>query len=179
MKSLVIGLAGTRGAGKDTLYHHMAELNPTLVRTAFADRLKSDLGDLIEEQFGYLPETLTPAQKEVVRPLYIGYGMAWRAADPLHWVKAVIQQIDAMPDYVVPVNCDHRFVNEAQAFRNRYGAAFKLVQINRKGAPLPTEEEQKHWVEVASMADYTVNWGNDTVEEQRQHARTLLGWLGR
>lgn len=181
--SLVIGLSGCRQVGKDGLFRSFHSLNNRCYRKAFADRLKEDVEPLIRAQFGFDPKNLAPAEKEIVRSLYIGYGMAWRAADPLHWVKIVSQEIDQIATIEtgiehVAVVCDFRFENECQYFRDRYGNAFRQINVTRIGSPPPTDEEEKHFRKVAAMADYSLNWGNDTEEQQLGHARRVLEWVG-
>lgn len=172
----VVGLGSAKQVGKDTLCAHLRSLDRRFHRFAFADRLREDLADLIRHRFGWDPNALTVEQKEITRPLLIAYGMAWRRIDPLHWVKVVIEQIDTLssihPD-LIPVVTDVRFVNEATYLRRHYGEAFKLVQLNRVDAPPPTDEEERHWRDVAALADLTITWGRDDEESQLAIARQL------
>lgn len=177
---LVLGISGNRGVGKDTLCSHLCALNPHIRRIAFADRLKEDVAPLIQSQFGYDSLSLTPEQKEIVRHLYIGYGMAWRAKDPLHWVKIVANQIE--DEAMISPTCIHcvtdfRFTNEVQFFRERFGDEFRLVNVVRDGAPAPTEEEEKHFRQVSAMADYRVEWGHDNLADQQARVYDLMGTL--
>ncbi len=176
--SIVLGCSGTRRVGKDTLFTHLHTLDSRWVRKAFADQLKADVAPLIRDQFGYDPDNLTPEQKEVCRHVYIGYGMAWRAIDSLHWVKVVADQIDQLPMSQPVALVDCRFSNEVAFFRERYGAAFKHVDITRISSPAPTDEEEKHYRTVAAMADRHLAWGDDTEAEQLEQARILLEWCG-
>jgi hypothetical protein len=177
---IVVGLHGTRGVGKDTFYRNLSSLNSRFYRRAFADQLKADVAPLIREQFGFDPEHLTDAQKEIVRPLWIGYGMAWREKDPLHWVKVVVSDIANTPrdPALIPVITDVRFENEAAHLRESFGDGFCLVDIQREGAPPPTDEEMKHYLKVREMANYCVKWGHNTEKEEREHARAFLQWVG-
>lgn len=180
--SLVIGLAATRKSGKDTLAAHLAALDPRFERRAFASRLKQDVAPLIREQLGYDPDNLTDEQKEVCRHAWIGWGMACRAKDPLHWVKVVVGDIDHQWAYAdrpfFPTVTDVRFCNEEAYLRSHYVRAFRLINLTREGAPPPTDEEEKHFRQVAAMADYHMHWGGDDEAGQRAHAQRLLDWLG-
>ena len=176
-----IALTSTRGCGKDTLYSHFAALDPCFSRYAFADCLKEDLRPLLLEQFGFDILNCTNAQKELVRGILIAYGMAWRALDPLHWVRKVVDQIRedvARDPLVIPCITDVRFENEAQHLREAFPLRLTLINLTREGSPPPTEEEEKHFRQVAAMADLHLNWGNDTEEQRAAHARALLGRLG-
>jgi hypothetical protein len=179
---LVVGLHSPRGGGKDTLFQRLNTLNSTFERRAFADKLKEDTAPLIRAHMGYDPDYLTAEQKEIVRPLWIGWGMACRAMDPLHWVKAVTDQIDihwrGRLHPFIPVVTDVRFENEATCLREHYGEAFRLIDLTRTGAPPPTDEEEKHYRAVATMADLRLKWGGNTLEEQFEHARWVIDRLG-
>jgi hypothetical protein len=181
-RNIIVGLTATRNSGKDTLFECFHELNPAFRHRAFANALKRDVAGIVRDHMGFDPDNLTPEQKEIVRPLWIGYGMAQRARDPLHWVKVVARDIEmdrgsdsGTPRIETVVDC--RFENEVNYFRERFGSSFYLINITRAGAPPPTEEEEKHCHKVAAMADYHLNWGKDTKEERLNHARRILKWL--
>ncbi len=139
------------------------------------------MAPLIREHLGYDPDNLTPEQKEVVRHSWIGWGMTCRAKDPLHWVKVVVGDIDHRWAYAdtpfIPVVTDVRFENEAEYLRKHFGSTFRLINLTRAGSPPPTDEEEKHFRQVAAMADYQLHWGHDSAESQLRHAQQLLDWL--
>ncbi len=181
---LVVGISGNRSCGKDTLYHNLAALDDRFVRWAYADALKQDIDDLLKTQFGVDVWSPTVEEKELIRPILISYGCAHRAVDPDHWVKKVIAQINdhwslryPHEQPFVPVVTDIRFCNEAALMRATYGKAFIQINVTRKGSPAPTEEEEKHYRQVAPMANYHLEWGNETPEEQLNRAREVMGWL--
>lgn len=178
--SFVLGLTGPRQSGKDTLFGCLNLCNCSLVRYALADELKTSLGELIKQQFGWRSDTSVASQKEILRPLYIGYGMSWRAADPLHWVKIVDQKIKlGMPSLVEVIPCitDFRFPNEVEFFKHYYKNQFHLIEVTRDGAPDPTDEEKKHVKEMSKLADYHLKWGNDNLQQQLQVAKKVLNWI--
>jgi hypothetical protein len=181
--SLVIGLAATRQSGKDTLARHLTTLNWRFTRWAFADQLKADIRPFIADYFDIDIEDCTQAEKEIVRPLLIAYGCAQRAVNPTHWVDLVVTDIrrdtsGPLGAELIPVVTDVRFPNEATRLREEFGAAFKLINVTRVGAPAPTDEEEKHFRQVASMADFHLHWGGENEAEQVERAREVLGWLG-
>lgn len=176
MKLKIIGITGIRGAGKDTFINHLRTISPYVIRYAFADRLKSDIKDLCEEQFGVNPFILSAEDKEIVRHLFIGYGMAWRAKDPLHWAKLVAKHIEedtVWPSPTVPAISDIRFTNECELFREKYGKKFFLLSLSRAGGPPPTEEEEKHHRQVSAMADHAITWGGDTETQQLETVKAF------
>ncbi len=174
----VIALSGNRGVGKNTLFDRIKELRPHARDYAFAAQLKEDLVPLIGNQFSIDPRTATGADKELIRPMLIAYGCAWRERDPEHWVKVVVQEIlirAAMTDGLfLPVVTDVRFPNEAIILREAFGPALYHVDVDSTNAPAPTAEEEKHYRLVRRMADYQMTWGNNTYEEQLSHARHVL-----
>jgi len=182
---LVLGLTGTRGVGKDTLARHLIDVRPAYERWAFADALKDDLRPFIMEHFDFDSADCTPAQKELIRPLLISYGCAQRAVDINHWVDIVIRDIRSYAPAVwfdknalpIPVITDVRFESEAVRLREEFGPAFKLLNLTRVGAPPPTDEEEKHFRQVAAMADWHVGWGCEDEKEQRERAQEVDEWV--
>ncbi len=178
MNTQVLLIGSTRSVGKDTLCQRLIELDPRFKRFSFADALKLDLLPFIEQRFGFNLYTCALEEKELVRPILISYGMAQRKKDPVHWIKELDKWVNSFisenPGFIAIIT-DARFPNEVTYFRERYETVY--IQLYRKGAPPPTDEEERHWRTLASMADYTLSWGEDTVEEQREHARGLLEWL--
>ena len=176
MNEIVIGIHSTRQCGKDTLFRHLNALDARFQRFAFADELKRDLHPFILKHFGFDIWTCTAAQKELVRPLLIAYGCAQREVDIDHWAKKVVEQIniEGLKRDIIPVVTDVRFESEYHLLRKAFGKAFILVDLTRIDSPEPTEEEKKHYLTVAGLADYLVHWGHDTEEQQLSHARNLL-----
>lgn len=183
---LLIALGSTASVGKDTLFTHFNRLDRRCTRYAFADPLKKDIAPFLMECLGIDIWRCTAAEKELVRPLLIAYGMAQRQRDPDYWVKRTVDAIQkdlgswgqmvapqVMP---IPVVTDCRFINEAAILRATF-PGFRLVNVTREGAPLPTAEEEKHWRDVAALADVHFHWGNESEEEQRGRAAELLRGL--
>ncbi len=181
--AFAVAITGTRSVGKDTLFTLLRTLDPRFVRYAFADAVRADLAPFVLEHYGIDIWTCLGEQKELIRPLLIAHGMAMRARDPAHWVKrtiALIEQDSANADAFglsyTPTVTDCRFVNEAALMRATF-PGFMLVNVTREGSPPPTEEEEKHYRAVASMADHHLHWGGETEAQQMDRAREVLGWL--
>ena len=164
--SIVIAISGNRCVGKDTAFHHLELLNQNCVRFAFADALKEDLQLLVMKQFNInIFQCKSAAEKEFVRPLLITYGCMWREKDENHWVKKVIQQIQKN-NTCIPVIVDVRFENELKLLQETFGDNLVHVNVTNNKAPSPTSEEEKHYRQVAIQAQYEINWGDNTFEEQ-------------
>lgn len=109
----------------------------------------------------------------------IAYGMAQRSRDPDYWVKRTQYRIEGELGYnphVIPVITDVRFSNELVLMRRDYDTTF--IFLERKGAPPPTEEEEKHWPTLKEQADFVLEWGNNSEEEQMEYARWVAGRMG-
>lgn len=174
-------ITATKQSGKDTLVRHLISLNPRFTRFGFADRLRDDLAPFVRQYFDKDVWTTIPIIKEGLRPLLIGYGMAQRAFNEDHWVARSVghaREIMAKDPLVIPIWSDGRFVNEIRYLRAEFGDGFRLINLTREGAPPPTDEEEKHFRQVAAMADFHLHWGGEDEEGQREKAREVLRWLG-
>lgn len=177
--NLVLGITGNNRVGKDTLCANLRQIHKRVQRYAFADALKNDLAGFIRTNFKFDIFNCTAEQKELVRPIMIAYGCAKRAVDINYWAKQVVTNIESDQSYdtysIIPVITDVRFESEAIFLKKSFGKNFKLIAVNRSDAPEPTEEEKKNYPAVAALADFTVNWGGNSVEEQLKIARGVWG----
>lgn len=182
----IICINGFARVGKDTFFNLLKATNRIFVRFAFADELKHDLSQLILEQFGYDIFNLSEKQKEIIRPLLISYGCAWRKIDSLHWVKIVDKKIDKiiknnnekslfnedLYPKIIPCVTDCRFSNEILYFKNKYKDNFILVKIDRNGAPEPPEEEKINQPLVDKYVDFSISW--ETVGDKIELLRPYI-----
>ena len=154
----IIGFAGYARTGKDTACELLGGR-----RIAFADALKDDLADLVERRYGLDPTTLTPEQKEIIRPLYVAHGMIGRAIDPTMWISPVLRCIDFLrrcsPQAIfgtwgAPVKMgegrpicvvDVRYPNEVRALLD-VGA--RIIYIERPGYGPANEEESRSFYDI-------------------------------
>lgn len=179
MKALAI--TGTKCVGKDTLFSLFHSLNSSFTRFAFADGVREDLAPFILQHYGFDIWTCTPEQKEIARPMMIAHGMAKRIEDPLYWVKRSIAGLEEKREWrrdIIPVFVDCRFENEAEFLRGYFGKDFKLLYLTRRESPPPTDEEEKHFRQVAAMANFHLSWGGEMREERLCLARKTLDALG-
>lgn len=179
-KPQVICISGTRKAGKDTLLKILTAIDGRISRFSFADRLKQDIYPLLMDQFSIDPFDCNDSEKELIRPIMIAYGCAWRNVDENHWVKIVVNsanmQCSVQENTIIGIS-DIRFMNELKYFRKEYGSNMFHIDVSRDGAPPPTEEEERHFREVKSLADYHLNWGNDEMPEIINKSKIVYEWL--
>lgn len=182
----VLLISGTRQCGKDTLCDLLKEVNPAFVRFAFADGLKEDLHPFILKHYGIDVFTVTGAEKELIRPLMIAHGCAKRELDVDCWVKQAVEAMATevsdrifMQDNtaIVPVCVDGRFTSEVSYLRRTFGSRLFHLNLTRDGSPPPTAEEEKHYRQVAALADRHLEWGGSTEEQRRGSARWVASWV--
>lgn len=162
---MIIGISGNRCVGKDAFFKILLAFDRRFKRYAFADSLKHDLAPLLKTQFDIDIFNVEAKEKEIIRPIMISYGVAWRNIDVDHWVKNVYNAIQKEGNGVIPVITDLRYKNELEFLRAKYG--YKLIHINivRKGSISPTEEELNNLKYISDKADVQVEWGFNTGEE--------------
>ena len=160
----LIMLGSSRMTGKDTFFSLLSKHDKRYQRWAFADVLKEYCEPICKNAFNKNVFQLTPTEKELFRPILIEVGRLFRAIDEDYWVKQVHRQIinrtSVKPD-VIPVITDGRFENEYNYFRKIYGESALFINIERDGAPEPTEEEKKHIPELLKLMDANISWNTD------------------
>jgi hypothetical protein len=165
-KPKFLALGTCRMVGKDTFFSLLNEIDPRFKRMALADELKSKMSRFCYSVFGKTPERLTPEEKEMFRPLLIEAGRVARSVDVDFWCKQLMEQIvinkiaNEYQDSVYTLT-DCRYPNEYQYFKKIYGDSMLFVNIERIGAPEPTEEEKVNSPELIKMADANIRWGTD------------------
>lgn len=168
-KIKIIGLGSCRMVGKDTFLSLLGENSFSFQRFAFADALKESLENFSLTLFDKNISQLSPEQKEILRPVLIAGGRAAREINKDFWVNKVLDQIDKEIRYnsrvIIPVITDVRYCSEYNRIKKQYGDSFLFVNIERIGAPEPTEEEKIHAPELKKLADVNINWQTDLTFE--------------
>lgn len=124
-----IMLTGRRGRGKDSMADILQKHVPELTRAAFAAELKDDVDHMLREQIAWTDYEWDEradqllANRNLLGPIWQGYGELMRNFDPDHWVNAFAVRYGHIPDLVVT---DLRHHNEAE-----YGMknGFLLVRL--------------------------------------------------
>lgn len=150
---LVIGFGFTARCGKDFAVKQVLAAYPeTAQRVAFADALKSDLDQWLQQHLGISAWTEDPSEKEIIRPILVAYGEARRKQDPLCWVKRAYNRLDPIREIICI--SDVRYPNEARAIKERGGY---IVNIAVSGfVPFVNESEKLNAPACVRMADYMV-----------------------
>jgi hypothetical protein len=165
-KIKLVCLGTTRQTGKDTFCKLLQEINPKFKRISLADALRSKLSGLCYDFFRKTPDSLSPAEKELFRPVLIETGRVARTIDIDFWCKELYEQIDIYDSMtanndVIYICTDLRYLNEYHYFKKMYGESMLFINIQRDGAPEPTEEEKIYGPEVAKLADENITWHTD------------------
>ena len=141
--SLVIGLCGAKGSGKDQFYKAVKEAFPHLIvrKIAYADPIKDELGYIFNlngeteyDQFkrtslrfslddGYEHQV---AGRQIVREI----GMLMRRYDEDQFIKYVENKIAAMRAHIWCIT-DMRFNNELKSVRENLKGV--VIKVKRKG----------------------------------------------
>jgi hypothetical protein len=169
---MVIGVSGVARSGKDTFYlllkQRLQPLGFVCARTAFADKLKSDLKPLILKEFSIDIDNCTDSEKEIIRPFMVSYGTLARSLNQDHWVNKVKNKIfkEQLKPKTISVITDVRYPNE-QSFIKTNFKKFCNVHIERFGRGPANEEEKKYDPDLKKQSNYLIYWKDfdDSIEE--------------
>ena len=162
---MVIGVSGSARSGKDSFFLLLkSQLQNTgikCVRTAFADKLKSDINPLLIKNLNINLNNCSDEVKSQVRPLMVSYGELARSLDEDHWIKKVKDKIskEQEGDKVISVITDVRYPNE-QKFIKRNFKDYCNVYIERFGTNPANSEEEKNTPSLKKQSDYLIYWKN-------------------
>lgn len=122
----IIGLIGSSGVGKDTLYNEI-EKNYNVKRFAQGDLMKESLSEALRFM-SLLP--VSDATKEYYRPVMIAYAEAMRARVPGIWIDSILPNIIECKDKLAVIT-DIRNIQTI----NRLNKVFQVIYfyISRPG----------------------------------------------
>lgn len=158
---MIIGISGYARSGKDTFGEALVKILSNYgikAKTyALATQLKIDISFLTEGDFNISAFTKDDKEKKIIRPLLVGYGEAWRNANPDHWLEILNSNLEPK---TLPIITDIRYENEANwIFKNK---GF-LLNLNRQ---LPNgeyicaanKEEEFNAPKVSQMSSFNLTW---------------------
>ena len=141
----MIGISGYARSGKDTfgesLVKILADYQIKSKTYALATQLKHDINFLTEGDFKISAFTKDDAEKKIIRPLLVGYGEAWRRANPDHWIEIIDSNLEPK---TLSIITDIRYENEADYILENQGFLLNLNRSNLDGTFIgPANEEEK------------------------------------
>lgn len=141
----MIGISGYARSGKDTFGEALKNiLNKYGIKAktyALATQLKFDISFLTEGDFNISAFTKDNEEKKIIRPLLVGYGEAWRKANPDHWIEILDSSLEPR---VLPIITDIRYENEADYVLENQGFLLNLSRSLPNGDFVqPANEEEK------------------------------------
>ncbi len=164
----MIGISGYARSGKDTFGESLARILGSYgvkAKTyALATQLKYDINFLTEGDFGISAFTKDDQEKKIIRPLLVGYGEAWRKADPEHWISIVDSNLEPR---TLAIITDIRYENEADYILANEGFLLNLNRSLDDGSFIgPVNDEEKlNAPKVKEKCSFDFCWG--TISDQK------------
>lgn len=183
MKKLIIGISGVAGAGKDTFADILEkELDSFALshdRYSLAEPLKKDVRGLIIEKFGIDILSCTREEKDLVRPLIVGFAEVTRKMSKGRIYTEQLQTRLEKSTSQVSLIPDVRFFeyedDEVPWLRSMGGILVHIKRydieagdshgvdtgswdLNRKYFKPPNEVEARNEDKVHESADYALSW---------------------
>lgn len=166
-KPLLLGISGVAKSGKDSLYKCLCNLYPHLgiERIAFADSLKGELSEIVMEHFGIDLFDMTPAKKELIRPLLVWWGCTKREILPDYWIDLAFADFNFYKGSDIVVVTDVRFDNERARIQEMGGKVIYLERLWFNTGSLEweilkpcNEEEKGYTLPIKEKADFHFTW---------------------
>ena len=165
----MIGISGFARSGKDTfgeaLQKILANYGIKAKTYALAHQLKIDIASFAKNEFGIDPFTKDNEDKKIIRPLLVGYGEAWRIANPDHWLEILDSNFEPR---TLPIITDIRYENEADYILENQGFLLNINRVLRDGSFINAankQEETNHPL-VLSKCHFNLCW--NTTEDQNE-----------
>ena len=165
----MIGISGFARSGKDTfgesLQKILANYGIKAKTYALAYQLKIDIASFTKNEFGIDPFTKDDEDKKIIRPLLVGYGEAWRIANPDHWLEILDSNLEPR---TLPIITDIRYENEADYILENQGFLLNINRVLSDGSFINAankQEEINHPL-VLSRSHFNLCW--KTTEDQNE-----------
>lgn len=154
-RELIIGLIGEKGVGKTTIANMLAELIPDVEICGWADALKDEVCDLVENTTGYRPSRweIEELKGEVYGPILQGWGAFRRRQSPEYWIDV---WDEVAPARVIVPDCRHH--NEVDHLKANGGILIAVIGPSRweDDSRSSSHESERHVVELRQRADYFI-----------------------
>lgn len=181
MKKIFIGISGTARSGKDTFCaiakKQLENRGLSVKKMALADELKHDLRDFIYEKMGMDVYTQITSEKDIIRPLLVGYGDSMRKrTQGRYWIEKVNQRIkedDSDVIIVTDVRFDEFENDEINWMKNeldgtvihvsKYNVIYKVTGESVKSfTPPANDHEARNDPRLKEKADLVIEWEHQT-----------------
>ena len=177
----VIGLCGVAQSGKDTFCdiarRLFLEQDIVARRLSFADALKGDTDEFLQDKVGISAFTTDLEEKTLIRDFLVAYGTKlMRKKDENCWIKKVEDCVkDYMRQDIVTIITDVRYPNELAWVQDTLkGKCLHLSRIDPKGNEIPpaNEEEKLYNPILKKGCDNSLSWLTTDEED-------ILEWIVR
>ncbi len=150
MQKLLIGFGSKARIGKDYAAQQLRAFFD-VERVAFADALKTDIGELFAKHGLDLQALLMePELKEKIRPLLVSYGQTLREFYSDVWVDAALTNREFKHELTIVT--DMRFPNEAKRIKAMGGYYIEITS----NMPPANETEKLYSPQMEGLADYKI-----------------------
>mgnify|MGYP003665867076 FL=1 len=145
---------------------------------SFADRIKHQLKDVINDNYNIDPYTEDTEEKKIIRDILVSHGETMKKIyGKTIWADLVINNIEKAEDKFFPIISDVRFDFEAEKVKQNDGL---ILHISKQGNKPPNEIEAKNDPLVQRVADICHSWPEyepDDMSECKDHAQILWQML--
>lgn len=184
----VIAFGHRRGRGKDVAARHVAsrtrDTEHPFYQDCFARSLKTGVGSCFDfssaQLFGERKEELDPFWQITPRDALQRAGVAFRQTFGLDfWVRTLLRRVTLLPARAGVVISDLRFLNEAQALRDVFGARAFLIRLDRDVPHNPAVDDHESETSLLHFDDWdTVIDNNRSLPELYQDLDGILKTAG-
>lgn len=165
----MFGISGYARTGKDTFGEALVKILTRYgikAKTyALATQLKIDIASFTQSEFGIDAFTKDDEDKKIIRPLLVGYGEAWRIANPDHWLEVLNSNLESR---TLPIITDVRYENEADYILEKKGFLLNLSRTTSEGnyvTPANKQEEENAPI-VACKSSFLYTWNTTDNENE-------------
>jgi len=165
----IIGICGNARCGKDTMAELIKEILADIKikskKINFADSLKDELRDLVDQTLGIDVYTDNSEEKTIIRPLLVTWGTdIRRKLDPDVWIKKAFEKMTDECVYIVP---DIRFINELEWVRQHNSYCIFIDRVD-DGTIVPpaNDDERTNNPILKANSDFQLTW--QTVDDENK-----------
>lgn len=184
MTGLRVAIAGRRGRGKDTLALALQKLDPTFVKAAFADYLKSEVFQMVEDFLDPQPPYGGGDYEAYLKDRSIN-GLAWQwwgewrrvHTSPDYWIKKLDQTmrfLEARDPNVSIVITDMRHHNELQWAHENGFATVRLEGPNHRPDADPRSDDHPSERDVDALPVHISYVNDGNIELLTDFAKMLV-----